>query len=69
MLAGRVNVCAPTRCALMTGQHTGHTAVRFNRGDLALRSDNVTIGGRGLRNWPDSASGVWAMIIWGTFPM
>ena len=24
-------VCAPTRCCLMTGLHTGHTVVRGNR--------------------------------------
>ena len=24
-------VCAPTRCSLMTGRHTGHTYVRGNR--------------------------------------
>ena len=30
-------VCAPTRSTLMTGQHTGHTTVRRNAGDLALR--------------------------------
>src|SRR6185436_18030208 len=24
-------VCAPSRCALMTGQHTGHCAIRGNR--------------------------------------
>lgn len=38
MLAGG-NVCAPTRCALMTGQHTGHTTIRANGGGLALRAD------------------------------
>ena len=42
MLAGG-NVCAPTRCALMTGQHTGHTTIRANGGGLALRPDDVTI--------------------------
>ena len=42
MLAGG-NVCAPTRCALMTGQHTGHTTIRANGGGLALREDDVTI--------------------------
>ena len=42
MLAGG-NVCAPTRCALMTGQHTGHTTIRANGGGLALRTDDVTI--------------------------
>ena len=25
-------VCAPSRCSLMTGLHTGHTAVRDNEG-------------------------------------
>jgi arylsulfatase len=25
------NVCAPSRCALMTGKHTGHTYIRENR--------------------------------------
>src|SRR5215218_9096830 len=24
------NVCAPSRCALMTGRHTGHTPIRAN---------------------------------------
>lgn len=36
-------VCAPTRSTLMTGQHTGHTTVRENSGELALREDDVTI--------------------------
>src|SRR2546423_7281578 len=25
------NVCAPSRCALLTGKHTGHTYIRENR--------------------------------------
>lgn len=37
------NVCAPTRSALMTGQHTGHTTVRTNGGGLALHPDDITI--------------------------
>ncbi|MFC2142163.1 arylsulfatase [Acidobacteriota bacterium] len=36
-------VCAPTRSTLMTGQHTGHTTVRRNAGDLALRREDITI--------------------------
>ncbi|MHC4681733.1 MAG: arylsulfatase [Planctomycetota bacterium] len=41
-------VCAPSRCSLMTGVHTGHTYVRGNReikpmGQLPLRPDTVTI--------------------------
>ena len=30
-LAG-CSVCAPTRCCLMTGKHSGHTSVRTNGG-------------------------------------
>jgi len=41
-------VCAPSRCALMTGFHTGHTQVRGNRevkpeGQAPMRADTVTI--------------------------
>ncbi len=40
-------VCAPSRSALMTGMHTGHTWVRGNggaaRGDVPLRAEDVTI--------------------------
>jgi arylsulfatase A-like enzyme len=41
-------VCAPTRCCLMTGLHTGHSVVRGNRevqpeGQAAMPADIVTI--------------------------
>ena len=36
-------VCAPSRCALMTGLHTGHAWIRGN-GDIPLRDEDVTIG-------------------------
>lgn len=41
-------VCAPTRCCLMTGLHTGHAFVRGNRevkpeGQAAMPADIVTI--------------------------
>jgi arylsulfatase A len=36
-------VCAPSRAALMTGQHTGHVWVRGN-GEIPLRSEDVTVG-------------------------
>jgi len=41
-------VCAPTRCCLMTGLHTGHAVVRGNRevqpeGQASMPSDIVTI--------------------------
>ncbi len=41
-------VCAPSRCSLMTGLHTGHTYVRGNKeakpmGQLPLREGTVTV--------------------------
>lgn len=41
-------VCAPTRCVLMTGLHTGHSYVRGNRevqpeGQAAIPGDTVTL--------------------------
>lgn len=41
-------VCAPSRCSLMTGLHTGHTYVRGNKeiqpmGQLPLPADTVTV--------------------------
>ncbi len=36
-------VCAPTRCALMTGKHAGHMTVRANGGNSPLRLDERTI--------------------------
>src|SRR5919106_3110946 len=35
-------VCAPSRCALMTGLHSGHAWIRGN-GDIPLRDEDVTI--------------------------
>src|ERR687897_651010 len=35
-------VCAPSRCALMTGLHTGHAWIRGN-GDIPLRDEDVTM--------------------------
>ncbi|MGC8862459.1 MAG: sulfatase-like hydrolase/transferase, partial [Armatimonadota bacterium] len=35
-------VCAPSRCALMVGQHTGHCIIRGN-GLVPLRPEDVTI--------------------------
>ena len=36
-------VCAPLRCALMTGKHMGHASVRANGGGTPLRSDEITV--------------------------
>ena len=41
-LAGS-SLCAPTRCTLMTGKHSGHSSVRTNGGGTPLRADEVTI--------------------------
>lgn len=37
------SVCAPTRCSLLTGKHTGHTSVRRNGGGTPLRAEEETI--------------------------
>ena len=42
MLAGS-SVCAPTRCCLLTGKHSGHTSVRTNGGGTPLRAEEETI--------------------------
>ena len=36
-------VCAPSRCCLMTGLHSGHAIIRGNRADLAIRPGDVTV--------------------------
>ncbi len=36
-------VCAPLRCNLLTGKHSGHASVRANDGGTPLREDEVTI--------------------------
>lgn len=42
MFAGS-SVCAPTRCSLMTGRHSGHASIRSNGGGTPLRADETTI--------------------------
>jgi arylsulfatase A-like enzyme len=41
-LAGS-SLCAPTRCCLMTGKHSGHTSVRSNGGGTPLRAEEETV--------------------------
>src|ERR1700692_2115449 len=36
-------VCAPSRCALMTGKHVGHCRIRGNRNDVFLEPSDVTV--------------------------
>lgn len=42
-LAGSA-LCAPTRCCLLTGKHSGHTSVRTNGGGTPLRAGEETLG-------------------------
>ena len=35
-------VCAPSRCVLMTGRHTGHARIRGNGGSGNLRTEDLT---------------------------
>ncbi len=37
------SVCAPARCTLMTGFHTGHASVRGNSGGIPLLPEDVTV--------------------------
>ena len=60
-------VCAPTRCCLMTGVHTGHSYVRGNRevkpeGQAAMPADIVTMP-RLLKNagYTTGAFGKWGL--------
>lgn len=60
-------VCAPTRCSLMTGKHTGHTFIRDNKeveeeGQLALPEGTLTLPGV-LRNrgYTTGVVGKWAL--------
>ncbi len=36
-------VCAPSRCCLMTGLHTGHATIRGNRTDIKLGGNDHTV--------------------------
>jgi arylsulfatase len=63
------NVCAPSRCVLMTGKHAGHATVRNNReavkgqeGQYPIRAEDVTIAqllkGKG---YATAAMGKWGL--------
>ncbi len=63
------NVCAPSRCVLMTGKHAGHATVRNNReavkgqeGQYPIRAEDVTIAqllkGKG---YATAAIGKWGL--------
>jgi arylsulfatase len=67
-------VCAPSRCVLMTGKHTGHAAVRDNReapnkaeGQLPLPADEVTVATLLRKNgYATGAMGKWGLGMFGT---
>lgn len=42
-------VCAPSRCVLMTGLHTGHARVRDNNGRIGGVADEMSAAGEGHR--------------------
>jgi arylsulfatase len=67
-------VCAPSRCTLMTGKHTGHAAIRDNRqakkgeeGQQPMPADEVTVAevlkGKG---YATGAMGKWGLGMWDT---
>ncbi len=41
-LAGSA-ICAPTRCVLMTGKHSGHSSIRNNGAAISIRAEEKTI--------------------------
>ncbi len=66
------SVCAPSRCALMTGMHTGHTEVRGNKqmephGQMPLSPETVTVAeclkqaGAGKTPYETALVGKWGL--------
>lgn len=67
-------VCAPSRCALMTGLHMGHARIRDNRqykkneeGQWPIRADDVTLTERlKVAGYATGAMGKWGLGNWDT---
>lgn len=65
-------VCAPSRCTLMTGKHTGHATVRNNKatppeGQHPIRADDVTVVELlKARGYATGAMGKWGLGMWDT---
>ena len=60
-------LCVPSRCALMTGLHTGHSRNRSNRQDLPLRPTDFTIGEMLKQvGYSTGAVGKWALGTYGS---
>ncbi len=60
-------VCAPSRCVLLTGKHSGHSFIRDNRevqpeGQLPLPAEEITIGERFQSSgYATAAIGKWGL--------
>ncbi|HUR53548.1 MAG TPA: arylsulfatase [Gemmataceae bacterium] len=67
-------VCAPSRCALMTGKHMGHATIRDNRqfkkgeeGQQPIRAEDVTIAELlKAKGYATGAMGKWGLGNWDT---
>jgi arylsulfatase len=65
-------VCAPSRCALMTGKHMGHAAVRNNRevqpeGQHPIPADEVTVAELlKAKGYTTGAMGKWGLGMFGS---
>ncbi|MBA4067266.1 MAG: arylsulfatase [Isosphaera sp.] len=67
-------VCAPSRCALMTGMHMGHATVRNNRqfkkgeeGQWPIRAEDVTVADvLKAKGYATGAMGKWGLGMWDT---
>jgi len=66
------SVCAPSRCALMTGRHIGHAAIRANRevqpeGQFPLPAGTVTVA-QILKDagYTTALVGKWGLGFWGS---
>ena len=67
-------VCAPARCTLMTGLHTGHATVRTNvqfkkgeEGQFPIRATDVTLAERlQAKGYATGAMGKWGLGNWDT---
>src|SRR4029453_5591721 len=67
-------VCAPSRCALMTGKHMGHATIRDNRhfkkggeGQQPIRAEDVTVAELlKAKGYATGAMGKWGLGNWDT---
>jgi len=65
-------VCAPSRCALMTGKHMGHATIRDNKatppeGQWPIKADDVTIAELlKAKGYVTGAMGKWGLGMWDT---